>query len=312
MTRPPPLLCVFCGARTVAKEPCQRCERPALAGEWTEIPRGPHARGVAVATLVLLIGPWCIPIAWALGGIALLFHAAGVDLPILKVTGDEMPLGGMIALGLLMPAMAVVVVLILRELTAKVLGDLIDTDWHFHPPRPAVTMLATTRGTKLRSAQGRVTFCEGPPVVGADVSAADVTAAGLDDVARALGEDPRDVRVAAELAGMIARGEIEVRRSRTLRWDYGSPPQEDTGWDVRTEKDVAPGVGYREPPRSPTTLGNSSLLEVHRRMYRTSEDADKRQGPSAEVLADRLRAWAKAEPDLQREIVRMGEGQRSD
>lgn len=338
MTKPPPLLCVFCGGETVAKEPCRRCERPAVAGEWTEIPRGPHARGVAVATLVLLIGPWCIPIAWALGGIALLFHAAGVDLPILKVTGDEMPLGGMIALGLLMPAMAVVVVLILRELTAKVIGDLIDTDWHYRPRRVAVTMLATTRGPRLRSARGSVTFCEGEPATGADVSAADVAVAGAAEVARILGEDERDVLFAAALAGMIARGEIEVRRNRTSRWDHENARAdgEHSGWDVRvvrapgkvgaTETKLAAAAeqeptaldeesiasGYRDPPSSAITLGSSHLLEVHRRAYGTSEDAEKRQGPSAEVLADRLRAWAKAEPDLQREIIRMGEGQRSD
>lgn len=312
MNAKPPLLCVYCGAETIAKEPCPRCERPWVAGEWTEVARGAHARGVAVATLVLLIGPWCIPISWMLGGIALLFHAAGVEPPVLKVTGDPMPLGGMIALGLLMPALAVVVGIILRDLTAKVIGDLLDTDWHHRPPRPQVTMLATTRGTRLLGARGVATLCEGDPVTGADVCAADVAAAGAAEVAGLLGNDERDVLFAAALAGMIARGEIEVRRSRTFRWEHGSPTTEHTGWDVRVVRSPESSGATEKKLAAAVEHEHAHLLEVHRVTYGTTEDAEQRGEPSAAIVADRLRAWTKAEPDLYREIVEMGEGQRSD
>ena len=332
----PPLLCVFCGAETVAKEPCPKCGRPNVPGDWTEVPRGANARAVAVATLVLLLGPWCIPVVWTVGGISLLLHVAGVDLSIVKVSGDEMPRGGMIALGLLMPALAVIVVLVLRDLTAKVIGDLLDTDWHFRPTHPAITMLATTRGPKLRTARGSATFCEGEPALGADVTAGDVASAGAAEVARILGRDERDVLFAAALAGMIGRGEIAVRRSRTSRWDLGGAPAEHTGWDVRvvrapekagaTEAKLAAAVeqvrdasaeatiapGYRETAATPLALGSSPLLDVHRHAYGTTEDAPRREGASAEEVAKRLGDWAKSEPELERKIVEMGEGQRPD
>lgn len=339
--RTPPLLCVFCGAEVASSEPCPRCARPVVSGRWVETEPGRLARVRAVRNLLLLVFPWLLPVSWIFGASLLVLAAVGVPLPPSFALTPGVARGPILVLVIVMPIMAYVLASLLRELTVAAIGDLRDTRWRFEPERAGPTVRATTRGGRLRSAEGSVVLCEGAPVGGVDVSSQGVVDAGLAAVAVALGEDPRDVLVMAAFAGMSARGELEVRSTRKLRWRHGEAPSpQPSGWNVRLvaagepagpveralvaalralEAEAAPvdaplaKSAYRSATVAASDLGATSIFDVWSTAYAAAPATGEARGSSDEgdVVA-RLRSWAASEPEFHRTLVDLGTSHRSD
>jgi hypothetical protein len=271
-------------------------------------------RARAVRTLLLLVFPWLLPVSWIVGTMVIVLAAIGVPLPASVAPTADVVRGPILILVVVMPILAFVVGAMLREITLEAVAELLDTKWRFAPERPGPTVRATTRAGRLRSAEGSMTLREGAPVGGVDVSSQDVLDAGVVDVAGSLGEDPRDVLVMAAFAGMMARGELEVRRTRRLRWRHGETASADdaSGWEARLVLQIEPaGPVERALAAALQERGATSVFDVWGTAYAVADPTGEPRG-AGEALVGRLRSWTLSEPAFHRVLVGLGESRRSD